>query len=254
MNPRSVSSLFAAACVAAASAAHALPLGDRASFEFFAGGDVSTPGSFRGPMNSPASDGPTSFDRLAFDDMYRSNYSGGAELDYAFDSHLSTFGRAAYSRFNGESREIGATFTDDLGRVPIEARFANTHTRELDLGTRYTFGSSEERLRPFVGAALGATWLAGTSAEVANPVVTASPSTRVELGRASTVFQQRVETGLQFSPVPNLDLRLTAAANHVGGGRGADDPNLGLLGLDNSNSVMRAHWDYPAELGAVWHF
>jgi hypothetical protein len=38
-----------------------------------------------------------------------------------------------------------------------------------------------------------------------------------------------------------------------GGGR-SSDPNLELLGLDPTRTEMRAHWDYPAELGAVWHF
>ena len=61
MKPRSASSLFAAACVAAASAAHALPLSDRASFELFAGGNVATPGSFRGPLNMDEPGGATHY-------------------------------------------------------------------------------------------------------------------------------------------------------------------------------------------------
>jgi hypothetical protein len=64
-----------------------------------------------------------------------------------------------------------------------------------------------------------------------------------------------VETGLEFSPLHNLDLRLTAAASHIQSGRPSGDPNLALLGLDEENrSVVRGHWDFPAEIGAVWHF
>ena len=31
-------------------------------------------------------------------------------------------------------------------------------------------------------------------------------------------------------------------------------PTSALLGLDSAHSGVQAHWDYPAELGAVWHF
>jgi hypothetical protein len=251
MKSRSASCLLAAACVAAASAAHALPLSERASVELFAGGNAGMPGSFRGSFNSEGAGGTTSYDRLAFDDLYHHDYTAGAEFDYALDSHLSTFLRAAISQYGGTSREIGTFFSDSQGRVPVFARFGDADSREVDWGARYTFLSGD-KWRPFLGAALGATRVSDTFAVAGAPGD--DPSTRVELGRQSTVFQQRVETGLQYSPMRNFDLRLTAAANHVGAGRGSDDPNLTLLGLDQAQSRLRAHWDYPAELGAVWHF
>jgi len=49
-------------------------------------------------------------------------------------------------------------------------------------------------------------------------------------------------------------LTLTAGAGQTNATDGSNDPNLASLGLDNSNGEMRGHWDYPAELGAVWHF
>jgi hypothetical protein len=54
--------------------------------------------------------------------------------------------------------------------------------------------------------------------------------------------------------MPNFGLRLTAAATHVDGAKGSTDPTLSLLGLDSSNSGIHEHWEYPAEIGAVWHF
>ena len=75
-----------------------------------------------------------------------------------------------------------------------------------------------------------------------------------ELAPENTVFQQRLETGLQYSPMRNFDLRLTAAASHTNHDDRSNDPNLALLGLDNQSGDDRGHWDYPAELGAVWHF
>ncbi len=245
MNPRTASSFFAAACVAAASAAHALPLSDRTSFELFAGGNVSTPGSFRGPMTIQGSDSTTEYTRLNFDDAYRHDYSAGAEFDFNVDSNLTAFARAAYSQLNGENHEIGSTSSDAAGFVPIEARFGDTDTRELDVGARYTFAMGE-KWRPFLGASLGASRWSDSFAVVDN--------TRVALAKADTVFEQRLETGVQYSPMRNFDLRLTAAATHVNSGGVSDDPNLALLGLDETNSGVHAHWNYPAEIGAVWHF
>jgi hypothetical protein len=242
MKPRTASSIFAAACVAAASAAHALPLSDRTSFGLFAGENLSTPGSFRGPMHVEGPDGSTNYQKLDFEDAYQHDYTAGAEFDYNFDSHVSAFARAAYSQYNGQRHQVGALSSPTEGFVPIDAQFGDADSRQLDLGARYTFAMGE-KWRPFVGAALGAERVSDTYATVDN--------TRVALGKADTVFQQRVETGLQYSPMRNFDLRLTAAASHVDGGKSADDPNLALLGLDSS---MHAHWDYPAEVGAVWHF
>jgi hypothetical protein len=245
MKPRTSSSLFAAACVAAASAAHALPLSDRASFELFAGGNLATSGSFRGPMNINGADGLTHYDSLDFDDAFRHDLTAGGEFDYNVDPHVTAYARAAWSDFTGQTRKIGSTSSQLTGSTPIDATFGDAHSSELNLGARYTF-SEGEKWRPFVGAALGATLMSETHAMVG--------STRVEIGKADTAFMQRLETGLQYSPKDNFDLRLTAAANHTEGGHSADDPNLALLGLDSSNSSIHAHWTYPAEVGAVWHF
>ena len=252
MKPRSASSLFAAACVAAASAAHALPLTDRASFGLFAGGDVGMTGTIRDSFNSPGADGTTTFNRLKFGDMYRNNYTAGGEFDYAVDSHLSGFIRGAYSKMGGANQEIGMLFSDSQGVQTINAQFADANATKFDVGGRYLFGSGDT-WRPFLGAAIGETRLSGTSAMVTE--TSGASVARVELSRPSTVFSQRVETGVQYSPMPNFDVRLTAAADHSENGRPSGDPNLALLGLaDDNRSIVRGHWDFPAEIGAVWHF
>ena len=246
MKPRTASSIFAAACVAAASAAHALPLTDRTSLEIFAGGNVSTPGSFRGPAFIEGPNGDTAYTRLGYDDAYKHDYTAGAELSFIVNPHLSAFAQADYSQFNGQNREIGALNSTTTGRTPIEARFEDADTAELDVGARYSFSPVSEKWQPFVGAALGATHMPNSFAMVGN--------TRVSLGKSDTVFQQRLETGLQYSPMPNFGLRLTAAALHMDGSNGSSDPALALLGLDSANAGIHEHWSYPAELGAVWHF
>jgi len=254
-NRTSTLSLLAAACTAAASAAHAVPLSDNASIELFAGGNTSMPGSFRGQTDALQTTDPlgsTVYSDLKLSDAYNNRYIAGAEFDYAFNSRLTAFGRAAYSEFDGSTKQIGRFEPAVSGPFEaVNAQFDDTSTREFDLGARYTFAPGA-RLRPFVGAALGATHLSATRAEFDH--VDDSGQTPVELSRAGTVFQQRVETGLQFSPMDNFDLRLTAAANHLDGGKRSDDPNLGLVGLSTTQTEFRGHWDYPAELGAVWHF
>jgi len=254
MKSRSASLLFAAACAASA-AAHALPLTDNLSIEMFAGGNAAMPGSFRGqtvPLETTDPAGSTVYHDLKFSDAYDQRYTAGTELDYAFNSRMTAFGRAAYSEFNGSNHQIGRFDPGASGAFEnVNAQFNDTSTREFDLGGRYTFAPGA-KLRPFFGAALGATHLSATRAEFEH--VNDTGRTPVELGRAGTVFQQRVETGLQYSPMENFDLRLTAAASHLDAGRRSDDPNLALVGLDSAHGELRGHWDYPAELGAVWHF
>jgi hypothetical protein len=251
MNPTSISFCIAITLAGGAAAAHAQTFAERASVELFVGGNAGVPGSFSDGSTrlQGTGDGDIAFDRVHFRDAYDNRYTGGAELDYAFDSRLTGFARASYGQFDGRTREVGALFGDN-GRVPIDARFDDNSQRQLDLGARYTF-SPESRVRPFVGFALGASDLSATRALIDNP---AGSATRVELAKGGTVFEQRLETGVQFSPLPDFDVRLTAAASHLAGQRASDDPNLTLLGVAPSHSTVGARWDYPAELGAVWHF
>jgi hypothetical protein len=252
MNPRSNSLILAVVLAGGTAAAQALPLSDRASIALFAGSNVGMSGSFGDvPSNpTPAPTGSIASNGVDFSNAYDHRYTGGAEFAYAFDSGWSAFARAAYSQFDGRSREVGALFGAD-GRVPIHAQFGDDTSRQFDLGTRYTFAPGA-RVRPFVGLGLGAADLSASRAMVDNPA--GGGRTQVELARGGTVFEQRLETGLQYSPLPNFDLRLTAAASHLGGQKASDDPNLALLGVATTHSAVGERWDYPAELGAVWHF
>lgn len=246
-------SLFAAACVAAASAAQALPDTDgKLSFGLFAGGNVAMPGSFRGETTPFATTaGSAVYHDIEFDDAYAHRLSGGAELGYAFDDHLSAFARASVNEFSGDHVNIGQ-FEPTTGTTrTLGADFGDTATHEFDLGARYTF-SPWGRWYPFAGAALGATHLSATKAAVDN--FNGFGTTFVEIGKAQTVFSQRAELGLQFAPVSNFDVRLTAAADHVNADTKSGDANLVAMGLANSGGDVRGHWDYPLELGGVWHF
>ena len=250
MKHKSISILVGLAIACGTVSAQADSLGDNFSVELFAGGNAGVPGSFSdGHKTLDAQPGSVAYDRVDFKSVYDNRYTGGIELGYAFNDQLTSFARAGYSQFDGRNHEVGQSFGDS-GRVPINAQFDDNSMRALDVGARYTFAPGAA-LRPFVGVGLGASDLSATRAMIDNP---AGGATRVELAKGGTVFEQRVETGLQYSPVANFDLRLTAAASHLGGQKASDDPNLALLGVAPTHSTVGARWDYPAELGAVYHF
>lgn len=239
--------------MAAASAAQALPETDgKLSLELFAGGNVAMPGSLRGPkapFTTPA--GSAVYHDLEFDDAYAHRLIGGAELGYAFDQHLSAFARAAVNDFSGDHVIVGQLEPNSGAARELGADFRDTSTHEYDLGARYTI-SPWGPLQPFAGAALGATHLSATKAAIDN--FNGSGTTRVEFGKAQTVFSQRAELGLQFAPLRNFDVRLTAAADDVNASIKRGDANLASMGLENPGGDVRGHWDYPLELGGVWRF
>jgi hypothetical protein len=252
---KSVSVLLALSIVGAASA-QASDFGSKSSVVLFAGGNAAMPGSFRGqtvPLEITDPDGSVVYNDLKFEDAYNDRYSVGAEYDYALRPNLDLFGRYAYQAFNGQEITVGSFSSPALDTTqPVAARFSDTHTQELDVGARYDFAPMHG-IRPFVGLALGAEKLAPTRAGFLN-VAGPGTITNVVLGESDTVFQQRVETGLQFSPGEKFDVRLSVAANHVDADTRSSDPDLALVGLDNTQADVRSHWEYPVELGGVWKF
>ncbi len=247
MKSRSTSLMMALAICGAARADD----NSRASFAVFVGTNAEMPGSFRGQTTPLTTDGgQITYDDLKFKDAYDHRYTTGAEFDYAFTPQWTTYGRYAYAEFNGREHDVGNLVTDDAGVNPVSATFDDTSTQEFDLGGRFNF-SPGSKWQPFVGASLGATRLGATRADLPDAN---GGMTKVTLGEADTVFSQRIETGLQWAPMSNFGLRLSAAANHVDADTKSSDPNLALVGLTDTSGEERSHWDYPIELSAVWNF
>lgn len=247
MNARTTSLMLALAVCGAARADGT----SRASFAVFAGANTEMPGTFRGQTTPLVTgDGTITYDDLKFEDAYDHRYTMGAEFDYAFNPQFSGYGRYAYAEFNGREHEVGNLFTYSAGVVPVSANFDDTNTQEFDLGGRFNFMPGA-KWQPFVGASLGATRLGATRADFPDAN---GGMTKVTLGESDTVFSQRFETGLQYSPMANFGLRLSAAANHLDADTKSSDPNLALVGLNPAGGEVRSHWDYPIELAAVWNF
>lgn len=254
MKTRFTSVLFVFGLAGAAGAAHADDFARHSSFVLFGGGNAEMPGSFRGqtvPFTSTDPPGTTVYDDLKFEDAYDHRYTMGAEYDYALSRQLSAFGRYTYSLFDGTTHEVGEFSSSTVDSHPVRAEFHDTRTREFDVGARYSF-MPEARFQPFVGLSLGAEHLSAAKAKFLN--VNDLGATDVVLGEAETVFSQRAETGLQYLPATNLGLRLSVAASHVNADTKSNDPNLALVGLENTSGEVRSHWEYPVELGAVWKF
>lgn len=254
MKSRTFSIMCALTIAGASAAANADSFAQRSSVAVFIGGNAAMPGSFRGqtvPFDTVDPAGSTVYHDLKFSDAYNDAYVTGAEFDYEVMHNLTAYGRFAYQNFSGQDVHVGEFTSNDFATAPLHAQFSDTDAQEYDIGARYLFNTSAG-IRPYVGLALGAEHLGATRAEFRN--VDGSGSTKVTLGEADTVFHQSVETGLQFSPAPSFDLRLSVAANHVDADTRSSDPNLALVGLDNTQADVRSHWDYPVELGGVWKF
>ena len=258
MKPRTTFWLllgFAAAGIGIGAAARADSFGERSSVTFFVGANADMPGSFRGqtvPFETGDPAGATVYHDLKFSDAYNDRYTTGAEFDYALNPSITAFGRFAYQTFNGQETQVGTWRSTDLSEShPVSARFSDTNAQEYDVGARYLFGKFDG-VAPFFGLAVGAERLSAAHADFLN--VSGTGSTNVVLGEADTVFHQRAETGVQFSPAKSVDLRLTVAANHVDADTKSNDPNLAMVGLDPTEAVYRHHWDYPVELGAAIKF
>ncbi len=246
---------FAAAGVGIGAAARADSFAERSSLTFFVGANADMPGSFRGqtvPFETSDPGGSTVYHDLKFADAYDNRYTTGAEFDYAVNSNVTAYGRFAYQMFHGQNIQVGNWMSDDLSEShPVNAKFSDTSAQEYDVGARYQFGKFSG-VTPFLGLAVGAEHLSAARADFIN--VAGTDTTNVTLGEPDTVFHQRAETGLQFSPGQGFDFRLTVAANHVDADTKSNDPNLALVGLDPTQAVYRHHWDYPVELGAAIHF
>jgi opacity protein-like surface antigen len=195
--------------------------------------------------------GTLSLDKLSYEDIFKRRYDAGAELDYALNENLQTYGRFNYEGLGGRTRRIGElTTASSTTAVPLEARFADADNMSFELGSRY-YWSTGANWRPFVGAALGATRMDAMRASVATPE--GVDLHNVHFTRDGTVFSQSAETGIEYNPGNNFGVRFSVDADHLGTPPSAHDPQLAELGINPSHDA-ESRWSFPVSLAATYRF
>jgi hypothetical protein len=265
MNTRTVSTLAVLAAISGAGGvAHASGETSPWRLALLAGDAIGMHGSLRAPIRATVADlgavdpalagesGSIALHRLQYDDMFRPRYSTGVELGYAFDDALQAYGRLGYESLDGRSRDIGAVTGESSSATgEMRARMADVHNESLELGSRYAWmpGSA---WRPYAGVALGATRVDAMRGALA---LQAAPTAaeHVRFTRGDTVFNQRLETGVEFDPGNNVGVRLSVEADHTGLASNAHDPKLLALGYDPENEAQ-ARWAFPVTIAATWRF
>jgi hypothetical protein len=246
--------------------AHAATAQEHAwGFALFGGDSLSLAGALRGPETAAIEDlgtidttlagspGSLALDRLHYTDIYNHRYGLGAELDYAFSDRVQGFGRLAYDMQNGRGVAIGTLSSEALpGAARVSADFSDANAWSLDFGARY-FVPVRGDWRPYVDGALGATRMDAVTAALSIPdLAVAIPDVRFT--RASTVFDQSLEGGVEYAPSASFGLRLGVGADHYDRLRSAGaDPTLTELGLDTTHEAG-SHWAFPVTLTASYNF
>lgn len=265
MNTRPVRLLAALALTAgAARGAVAADADSPWTMSIFGGDSAGMSGDLRAPRTTSLTDlgtldpalsgasGTLTLDKLRYDDLFRRRYDTGFELGYTFSDNLQSFGRVSYDNLSGRNRRIGELQIDGLSALsPLDARFKDSNNVSLDFGTRYFF-STNTPWRPYAGASLGATHLDAMRATISVPD-TALDLTNVSFTRPSTVFNQSIETGVEYNPSSSFGVRFSVDADHIGSPRSARDPSLSELGFDAGHDAD-ARWDFPVAVAATYHF
>ncbi|MEJ1964892.1 MAG: hypothetical protein WDO56_26505 [Gammaproteobacteria bacterium] len=153
--------------------------------------------------------------------MFRNRFSAGAELGYAFDTHLQFFGRFTYDARKGRTRDIGTLSSPSLPAPQrLVGEFGDSDSRALEAGARYSWLASEA-WRPYVALALGSTRTDEIRASLIVPN-TAINLKDVRFARSGNSFSQSVETGVETrrardSGCASASVPLTQARRRVHG-------------------------------------
>ena len=196
--------------------------------------------------------GSVALTTITYEDMYRSRYNLGAELSYAVSERADAYARFGYNALDGETSTIGLIISPDLAKSdPIVGHFNDTDTYSLMLGSRY-YVPTGNSWRIVGGAALGATRLHDMTGTLDIPD-SSTTLAGLRFARATTVFSQSVEAGIDYHAPQNVDLQFTLAGEHMGAARAGNDPQLAALGFDTTHEGD-GRWSFPLTLGATYRF
>lgn len=229
------------------------------------GGDsIDERGSLRTPRTNDFTDlgtldptlsgtsGTLTLDKLKYEDLFRRRFDAGLELDYSFDDNLQSYGRFGYGSFGGRTTTIGhldsAAFDSP---ADVRAHWADADNMTFELGSRYLWTTGAD-WRPFAGFSLGATHLDAMRATLTSPDLSTDLD-NLRFTSSGTVFSQSLQTGVEYSPMSALGLRLGVAADHFGRPHDANDPRLAELGY-GPNDDAHSMWSFPVSVAANYRF
>jgi hypothetical protein len=230
------------------------------------GGDsIAERGTLRSPLSTDLGDlgtldpalsgeaGTLHLDRLRYDDLFRSRFDTGLEIDYSFNDSLQTYGRFDYGSMTGRTRTLGSLNTAALGdAAALQGHFADADNTSLQLGSRYRW-STGSNWRPFAGFSLGATHLDEMRATLTSSDFSVDVPD-VRFTRAGTVFSQSLQTGVDYTPNGAFGLRFGVDADHVGKPPSADDARTSELGFGPSGEAHSSLWSFPVSIAANYRF
>jgi opacity protein-like surface antigen len=260
LTPGALSLLLAAAAPASHAANEDNPWG----LQVYAGDSLGMHGDFSknhltdipdlGPFipSLAGTPGSVAIETVTYDDMYKSRYNVGAELSYALSENAEAYGRFGYNALTGKTHAIGLVTSPELANsAQVIGHFNDTDTYSLMVGGRYYIPTGDS-WRVFGGAALGGTRLHEMTGSLDIPEESMSLN-GLRFARATTVFSQSVEAGIDYQSPQNLDLTLTLGGEHMGAPRAGNDPQLAALGFDTTHEGD-ARWSFPLTLGATYRF
>jgi len=260
LRPGALSVLLAAASPTIHAATEDNPWG----LQFFAGDSVGTQGDFMKSHRKDISDlgvidpglsgtsGSLALDTVSYDDIYKSRYDVGTELSYAVNENIEAYGRFDYNAMDGQRRSIGLVTTSDLATsMPVVGDFKDADTYTLMLGSRY-YVPTGDAWKVFGGVGLGATRLPEMSGSIDIPDASLSLK-GVRFARATTVFAQSLQAGIDFHTPSSVDMQFAIGANHMAAAHAGDDAQLAALGFDTTHEGGD-RWSFPITLGATYRF
>jgi opacity protein-like surface antigen len=234
------------------------------SVALYAGDSISGSGTLHSPRSAnianlgtldpklAGASGTLSLDKLRYHELYHNRFSTGLELGYSFTDNIMAFGRFTYDARQGRARDVGHLTSGALSAPQIATlHVGNSDSRGLEVGARY-FWLAKEMWRPFVSLSLGATHTdeARGTLTVRN---TAIDIHDVLFADSGTTFSQTLETGVEFAPSEQFQLRFSVRANHVGTQHSGNDPRLASLGFQAGDDAS-SRTDYPVALVGVYRF